>query len=57
MRRVCCFCKIMFGIKPPLDDDRETAGACPECFEIEMAKLDAYKSNGIDPWKKVEPEA
>ena len=57
MRRICCVCKIMFGLKPPLDDDSETHRLCPECFKIEMAKLDQYKENGIDPWKKVEPEA
>ena len=56
MRRVCCVCNIMFGLKEPLEDDSETHGFCPECFKIEMAKLDQYKENGIDPWKKVEPE-
>ena len=57
MRRICCACNIMFGLKEPLDDDSETHGLCPECFKIEMAKLDAYRKNGIDPWKKVDPVA
>ena len=57
MRRVCCVCGIMFGFKEPFDLDEETHGYCPECFRVEMAKLDAYKENGIDPWKKKEPEA
>ena len=57
MRRVCMYCKMLFGFKEPLGDDRETHGVCPECFRVEMVKLKAYKENGIDPWKKVEPEA
>ena len=57
MRRVCCVCGIMFGLKEPFDDDSETHGLCPECFKIEMAKIEAYQEDGIDPWKKVEPEA
>ena len=56
MIRVCYVCKIMFGFKEPLHDNSETHGLCPECFKMEMAKLEAYKENGIDPWKKVEPE-
>lgn len=55
MRRVCYVCKIMFGIKPPLDDDSETHGLCPECLIMELAKIEAYKENGIDPWKKDDP--
>ena len=57
MRRVCMDCNILFGIKEPLDDDSETHGLCPECFQVEMKKIEDYKENGIDPWKKVEPEA
>ena len=51
------YCEIMFGLKEPLGDDQETHGVCPECFKVEMMKLEQYKENGIDPWKKVEPEA
>lgn len=55
MRRVCYVCKIVFGLKEPLHDNSETHGLCPECFEVEMARLEQYKNNGIDPWKKIEP--
>lgn len=57
MRCVCCVCGILYNIKEPLDDNSISHGLCPECFTLEMAKIDAYKENGIDPWKKVEPEA
>lgn len=55
MRRICSYCKIFFGIKEPLKDDRETYGICPECFLIEMKRIEGYQENGIDPWKKIEP--
>jgi hypothetical protein len=54
MRQVCCVCKILYGTKEPLDDDSETHGLCPECFEREMQKIKQYQENGIDPWKKKE---
>ena len=54
MRRVCFVCKIMFGLKEPLEDDSETHGLCPECFKIEMTKLDGFWESGVDPWKKVD---
>lgn len=55
MRQICCVCKKLFALKDPFDDDSETHGFCPECFKMEMAKLEQYKENGVDPWKKVEP--
>lgn len=57
MRRVCCVCKILYGLKEPLDDDSETTGYCPDCFEVEIKKLQLYKDTGIDPWKIGDPEA
>lgn len=54
MRQICCVCKILYGNKEPLDDDSETHGFCPECFKLEMKKIEAYRENGIDPWKKIE---
>jgi len=55
MRRVCYVCGILYGIKEPLEDDRETHGLCPDCFKLEMAKIYALKNKGTDPWKKKEP--
>ena len=57
MRRVCAICKIVYGFKEPFEDDSETTGYCPECFEAELKKLTQYRETGIDPWKKVDPEA
>mgnify|MGYP001565045332 CR=1 FL=1 len=57
MRCICYVCQILYNIKEPFEDYSITHGLCPECFKIEMAKLDQYKENGIDPWKKVDPEA
>jgi hypothetical protein len=51
MRQVCYNCKILYGIKEPLDDDSETHGLCPECFELEMAKLDTEQKTDVDPSK------
>jgi len=45
VRQVCYICKIVYGHKEPLDWDVETHGLCPECFEIEMKKIDALKSH------------
>lgn len=52
MRRVCYACGIVFGLKEPLDDDRETHGLCPECLKLELKQIQEYQDNGIDPWKK-----
>jgi len=54
MRQICYECKICYGRKEPLEDDSETHGLCPECFEREMQKIKQYQENGIDPWKKKE---
>ncbi len=40
MRQICMDCGILFGIKEPLDDDRETHGLCEECFKIRMKNLE-----------------
>lgn len=39
MRRICCVCSILFGLKAPYDDESETHGYCDECFDVEMRKL------------------
>lgn len=43
MRRVCCICLTVFGFKEPFDRDEETHGFCPDCFEIEMMKIESLK--------------
>jgi hypothetical protein len=48
-------CGTLYGIKEPLDDDSETHGLCPECFELEMKKIDDYHQKHPDPWKILEP--
>ena len=55
MRRVCAICRIVYGFKEPLDDDSETTGYCPDCFDQELKKLEQYRETGIDPWKRVDP--
>ena len=55
MRRVCCICKILYGLKEPLEDDSETTGFCPECFELEILKISLHREPGIDPWKNEDP--
>jgi len=55
MRLVCYICKILYGIKEPLNDNRETHGLCPECFKLEMAKLEPCKENTIDSLNKKKP--
>ena len=55
MNQICCVCKILYGRKEPLNDDSETHGLCPECFKLEMKKIEEYRENGIDPWKRVDP--
>lgn len=37
MKRVCSYCKKIFGEKKPFEDKTETHGICPECF-IEVEK-------------------
>jgi len=56
MRQICYVCKILYGIKEPVHDNSETHGLCPECFKVETKKLEQYKNNGLDPWKKTDPE-
>lgn len=40
MRQICYICGILYGVKEPFEDDSETHGLCPECFELEMKKLE-----------------
>lgn len=55
MRRVCCVCKIIYGFKKPLEDESETHGFCPNCLELELAKIANYKINGGDPYPQEDP--
>ncbi len=56
MRQVCCSCGILYGIKPPLEDDSETHGFCLECFDGELEKIKLYQKDGTDRSNKVDPE-
>jgi hypothetical protein len=38
MRSICAYCKILFDVKPPYENDAETHGICGECFPIVMAR-------------------
>jgi len=40
MRQVCCVCKILYGLKEPLDNDEETHGYCPECYKWQIANIE-----------------
>jgi len=51
MRQICYDCGILYGVKEPLDDEDETHGLCPECFQLEMEKLDKEQKTDADPWK------
>lgn len=42
MRQICCVCKILYGIKEPLDNDSETHGFCPECLKIQMKNINDF---------------
>lgn len=33
MRVICSHCKILFDVKEPISDDRETHGICEICAE------------------------
>ena len=46
MRQVCADCGILYGIKKPYEDDRETHGLCPECFKWEMEKIKPLRKEG-----------
>jgi len=52
MRQVCCVCKILYGLKEPLDNDEETHGYCPECYGWQMANIERELGKA----KKVDPE-
>ncbi len=39
MKQICYICSDLYGIKEPIEDERETHGLCPKCFTVEMDKL------------------
>ena len=57
MIRYCYIHRGIFGIKRPWFNFSKTHGICPKCFPGELKKIEAYQGNGVDPRKKVEPEA
>lgn len=32
MKRICAYCKVSMGQKPPLENTSETHGICPACM-------------------------
>lgn len=39
MRSVCCYCGILFDVKPPYENDQETHGICELCWSIVESNL------------------
>ena len=33
MRQICMDCGMLYGVKLPIEDDRETHGFCDNCFD------------------------
>jgi len=46
MRRICCVCGILIGLKEPFDDTSETHGYCNKCFKAALLKLTTKKRKG-----------
>ncbi len=44
MKRVCSYCKKVYGEKEPYEDKSETHGACDKCYEIELKKLEEIEN-------------
>lgn len=42
MRCVCCYCGILYNVKPPYELDDETHGHCNECHEMMMHNIKIY---------------
>ena len=40
MLQICSVCKVVYGEKEPLDDQRLTHGYCLECYKAVMAEID-----------------
>ena len=52
MRQACLVCKILYGLKEPLEDDSITHGFCPECYAFQRANIERELGKA----KKVDPE-
>jgi hypothetical protein len=57
MKRICYICSSHFGDKEPFNDDSETHGLCPECFRVEMNKIDSYHKKEITPQEQESKES
>lgn len=42
MRLICSFCRKFQGYKEPFDDERDTHGICPACYNWYMKQQDLY---------------
>jgi len=40
---LCAWCNKRLGEKPPLEDQRETHGMCPDCFQTQRNALAAIR--------------
>jgi len=40
MVRICMYCKIKMGEKPPLENISETHGVCPSCLRLLNAQIE-----------------
>lgn len=40
MRQICYVCGFLYGVKEPIEDDRETHGICPECLPWELQRIE-----------------
>jgi hypothetical protein len=47
MKRICCYCKLDMGEKPPLDNPEVSHGICPDCVRKISNELiwDSLKTN------------
>jgi len=63
MLQICSVCKVVYGEKEPLDDQRLTHGYCPECYKAVMAEIDdtpnltaiAAESSGVSRIERQTP--
>lgn len=45
MVRICCYCRVTIGEKPPYADRTVTHGICPMCLPKAEAMLDRLTQN------------
>ena len=40
MRCICSYCKMLYDVKEPFNDDGESHGICNECYPIVFGNLE-----------------